>query len=212
MGTKGNSARSVLRASHGGTDQRVVGPISSPAFCTKPTWNVRETDVNAEMRQTLEQRPTLFWYFNNGISRSLLEVPIGQWPAGRATDSSTFHCEDVTIVNGAQTVSTIGKSGEANPDNLNDVDVPIRIIVKGEDLSFADDVTKTNNRQNRIENRDFVTLDPEQSRIRTELAIDGIDYQLMRADSVIRSSLRSTLSRRPLHLPAHQAQCGYLYS
>jgi hypothetical protein len=81
----------------------------------------------------------------------------------------------------------MGKFGEAKPEALNDIYVPVRIIVRGEDQSFADDVTKTNNRQNRIENRDFVTLDPEQSRIRTELAIDGIDYQLMRADSVIRS-------------------------
>jgi len=32
------------------------------------------------------------------------------------------------------------------------------------------EITKTNNRQNRIENRDFVSLDPEQARIRNELA------------------------------------------
>jgi hypothetical protein len=145
-----------------------------------------ETDVNAEIRQTLEKRPTDFWYFNNGITlvvRSADRAMAG----GSGTDFSTFHCKDVSVVNGAQTVSAIGKFGEIKPDSLTDVCVPVRIIVRGEDQSFADDVTKTNNRQNRIENRDFVTLDPEQNRIRTELAIDGIDYQLIRADSVIRS-------------------------
>lgn len=145
-----------------------------------------ETEVNAEMRQTLDQRPTDFWYFNNGITlvaRSVTRSMVG----GGDNDFSTFHCNDVSVVNGAQTVSTIGKYGELNSNNIDNIVVPARIIVRGEDMSFADEVTKANNRQNRIENRDFVTLDPEQNRIRTELAIDGIDYQLMRADSIIRS-------------------------
>jgi hypothetical protein len=145
-----------------------------------------ETDVNAEIRQTLEKRPEDFWYFNNGIT--LVAKSANRAMAGGAgTDFSTFHCEDVSVVNGAQTVSSIGKFGNSKPDGLNDIFVPIRIIVSGEDQPFADNVTKTNNRQNRIENRDFVTLDPEQNRIRTELAIDGIDYQLMRVDSIVRS-------------------------
>lgn len=145
-----------------------------------------ETDVNAEIRQTLEKKPADFWYFNNGITlvaRNASRAMAG----GAGTDFSTFHCEDVSVVNGAQTVSTIGKFANTKSEGLSDVFVPVRIIVRGEDQSFADNVTKTNNRQNRIENRDFVSLDPEQSRIRTELAIDGIDYQLMRTDSVIRS-------------------------
>ena len=66
--------------------------------------------------------------------------------------------------------------------------VPVRIIVRGDDVGFGEEVTKTNNRQNRIENRDFVSLDPEQSRIRSELAIDGIDYQVVRAETVTRSA------------------------
>ncbi|GFO57265.1 putative abortive infection phage resistance protein [Geomonas sp. Red276] len=145
-----------------------------------------ETDVNVEMRQTLEKTPTDFWYFNNGITlvaRSAKRTMAG----GAGTDFSTFHCEDISVVNGAQTVSSIGKYGDANPAKLEDVSVHLRIIVRGENQSFADDVTRTNNRQNRIENRDFVTIDPEQSRIRVELAIDGIDYQMMRSDSVVRS-------------------------
>ena len=54
-------------------------------------------------------------------------------------------------------------------------------------MVFDEALTRTNNRQNRIENRDFVALDPEQTRVETELAIDGVDYQLMRSESVTRS-------------------------
>jgi len=145
-----------------------------------------ESDVNSEIRTTLEQHPEVFWYFNNGITivaRSIARTMAG----GTGTEYSTFHCEDISIVNGAQTVSTIGKAGESGTLSLQDVSVPARLIVRDDDLNFADEVTRANNRQNRIENRDFVTLDPEQNRIRSELLIDGIEYHVMRADGAPRT-------------------------
>jgi hypothetical protein len=145
-----------------------------------------ESDVNAEIRQTIEHNPGAFWYFNNGITivaRRAQRAMAG----GSQRDVATFHCDEVSVVNGAQTVGTIGKFGETNIEKCGDVLVPVRIIVRGEDFSFGDEVTKTNNRQNRIENRDFVALDPEQSRLRSELAIDGIDYQVVRSESVTRT-------------------------
>jgi len=145
-----------------------------------------ETEVNVEMRQTLQGRAEEFWYFNNGITivaRRARRAMAG----GTSTDFATFHCDDVSIVNGAQTVGTIGKFSELNPAAVAPVYVPVRIIVRGDDQMFGEEVTRTNNRQNRIENRDFVALDPEQNRIRQELAVDGIDYQLVRSESIARS-------------------------
>ena len=64
------------------------------------------------------------------------------------------------------------------------VKVQVRIISLADTTeSFGAEVTRTNNRQNRIENRDFVSQDSEQIRIKTELAIDGIDYNIVRSDS-----------------------------
>ncbi len=145
-----------------------------------------ETDVNAEMRETLLRRPGDFWYYNNGITivtRRAQRAMAG----GASHDFAIFHCDDVSIVNGAQTVGTIGKFGALNPRGVDLVYVPVRIIVRGDDQHFGEEVTRTNNRQNKIENRDFVALDPEQGRIRSELAVDGIEYQLVRSESVVRS-------------------------
>lgn len=146
-----------------------------------------DTDVNNEMRYTLEHEPKNFWYFNNGIT--IIAKKVTKTMAGGGdTDFGTFHCEDASIVNGAQTVGTIGRFGEGAPEKLEKVHVPIRVIsVEGGQHFFGETVTKTNNRQNRIESRDFVTLDPEQARIKTELAIDNIDYHVMRAESYTRS-------------------------
>lgn len=141
-----------------------------------------DTEVNAEMKKTLENNSNNFFYFNNGIT-ILARTVRKPMAGGGNNDFATFHCEDISIVNGAQTVGTIGKYSETG-NKLENVYIPIRIIVRGEDENFASEVTKTNNRQNRIESRDFVALDPEQTRIRTELAIDGIDYQLMRSENI----------------------------
>jgi hypothetical protein len=145
-----------------------------------------ETEVNAEMRQTLEQRPDDFWYFNNGITivaRRAQRAMAG----GGSHDFAIFHCDDISVVNGAQTVGAIGKLAEGNNQSLDNVFVPVRIIIRGEDQNFGDEVTRANNRQNRIENRDFAVLDPEQNRIRRELAVDSIEYQLARSENVSRS-------------------------
>jgi hypothetical protein len=95
---------------------------------------------------------------------------------------------NVSVVNGAQTVSTIGKFGNPASPGSENLHVQVRIIsLQGSTEGLGADVTRTNNRQNRIENRDFVSLDPEQSRLRNELAIDGIQYHPLRSEGVTRS-------------------------
>ncbi len=145
-----------------------------------------DTDVNEEMRDTINNRPEDFWYFNNGITIIAKEVTRSM-VGGTGNDHAVFHCKDISIVNGAQTVGSIGRFSEIDSEKLSNLVIQVRIIVRGDDESFGELVTKTNNRQNRIENRDFVSLDPEQSRLRNELLIDGIDYQVMRGESVIRA-------------------------
>jgi len=52
------------------------------------------------------------------------------------------------------------------------------------DESFGKNITVNNNRQNSIENRDFVSLDLEQIRIKNELLLDDIKYHITRSDFV----------------------------
>jgi hypothetical protein len=150
--------------------------------------NIRQvlgsTDVNEEIEKTLQTRPELFWYFNNGIT--IIAENISKSLVGGGTrDLGSFKLTNIAIVNGAQTVSTIGKFGVANSStNLDTVKVGIRIIqLSDTPENFDKEITKCNNRQNRIENRDFVSQDLEQIRIKTELMIDGIDYNIMRSES-----------------------------
>jgi hypothetical protein len=141
-----------------------------------------DTEVNAEIKKTIDKEPDRFWYFNNGIT--LIAQKAAKTMAGGADrDLGNFHCEDISIVNGAQTVTTIGRVSEVDPKRVGQIFLPIRIIAVGDAHELGEQITRANNRQNKIENRDFVRQDPEQIRIQTELAIDKVEYNLMRSDS-----------------------------
>lgn len=148
--------------------------------------NIRQvlgsTDVNNEIEETLVNNPDKFWYYNNGIT--IIADKIEKSMLGGGTrEIGSFKLENISIVNGAQTVSTIGKYAHKEKANLDNVKVHARIIsLKDTPLDFGKDVTRANNKQNRIENRDFVSQDPEQSRIKTELAIEGIEYNIIRSE------------------------------
>jgi len=138
------------------------------------------TEVNNQIKQTASGTPEKFWYFNNGIT--LVADEAAKAPAGAASRSAgVFSFKGASIVNGAQTVSSLGKVD--NDASLGTVRVPIRVILlKAAPPGFGSEVTRTNNLQNRIEPRDFVAQDPEQRRLRQEMAIEGIDYQFVRSE------------------------------
>jgi hypothetical protein len=144
------------------------------------------TDVNNQIRATVQDSPQLFWYFNNGITLVCEEAL--KAPASSASRSAgLFSFRGASLVNGAQTVSTIGAVDDET--QLAQVRVPVRVIVlKGAPPTFGADVTRANNLQNRIEQRDFVAQDPEQHRLRREMAVEGIVYQIVRSEEASSSA------------------------
>jgi hypothetical protein len=88
-----------------------------------------------------------------------------------------FECHDMRIVNGAQTVGTIHSMLRRHADNLERTKVWVRLIsLQGGTQDLGKTITRTNNTQNRIEKRDFVSLDHEQKRIHDELNLEEVVY------------------------------------
>lgn len=134
------------------------------------------TEINQGIVETLLSEPENFWYFNNGLTalcETIKKKPIG----GITHDSGVFECTNVSIVNGAQTVGAIATAYAKSPEKLTKATVMVRFIsLENCPDDFAARVTRTTNTQNRIESRDFISLDPEQERLRTELQLDGVEY------------------------------------
>lgn len=141
------------------------------------------TDVNEAIRQTLIENPKNFWYFNNGIT--LLCNTVNKKPMGGADRrSGLFSAEGVGVVNGAQTVGSIFKVYETNPAVIDQAKVLVRFIsLEGCPDSFAMEVTRATNTQNKIERRDFAAQDPEQNRLQKELWFLGIEYVIRTGES-----------------------------
>lgn len=143
-----------------------------------------KTAVNDEIKKTLITSPELFWYFNNGIT--IIADSIRKSTAhGNTNEAGVFCLKNANIVNGAQTVSTIGTIKDIDKENLAKALIPIKIIsLQHAPEDFGKQVTKNTNTQNKIENIDFVSLDPEQIRIRNELELESIKYIISRGEDL----------------------------
>ncbi len=174
--------------------------------------NIRQmlgaTEVNDEVKRTIEEQPENFWYYNNGITivaESIKKSMVG----GNSRDIGSFKASNISIVNGAHTVSVIGKYSQEGGANLAKLRLPIRLIsLEGAPEDFGANVTKTNNRQNRIESRDFVSLDDEQIRLKRELSLEGIEYNIVRSENVKTSASIIDLSEATIALACASTQVG----
>ena len=140
------------------------------------------SDVNAALSRTVVEEPDNFWYFNNGITiicdsikRKLAGLP--------KKDLGLFQCENVSIVNGAQTVGTIGSSitdpdiARAADTALGDSWVQVRLIsLEKSGEGFDARITRATNFQNAVRSRDFAAMDPAQHRLAIEFALDRRKY------------------------------------
>ncbi|MDP2308408.1 MAG: AIPR family protein [Pseudomonadota bacterium] len=136
-----------------------------------------DSQINASIGATLRHEARHFWYFNNGITILCSGVQ-RKMAGGGNRRSGVFTCKGISVVNGAQTVGTIGRAKQLNVDGA---DLAARVFVRLVSLEncpedFAVRVTKATNTQNRIQPRDFVALDPEQQRLSTELQFLKVKY------------------------------------
>lgn len=153
------------------------------------TENIRNflgtSSVNDGILSTIKTEPDNFIYFNNGITilcNSIKKKPIG----GSDKTIGAFTCNGIAVVNGAQTLGSIGSLVSSNPNDLSRVKVLVKFIsLENSPAGFGQRITVATNTQNKVEKKDFVSLDGEQARIKLELKLEGIDYHYKRTDEKV---------------------------
>lgn len=142
------------------------------------------TDVNEGMKRVLIHEPDKFYYYNNGIK--LLCKSINRKAKDSTNkDTGLFALEGVSLVNGAQTTGTIGSVFLENPEQVSKAKVMIQIIdLSNVDTETSTQITRLSNTQNRIENKDFAALDPQQERLRMELMFAHYLYLYKSGDKI----------------------------
>lgn len=142
------------------------------------------TEVNQGIKDVLKTEPDKFFYYNNGVKVLCKKITR---KAAYSVDRNTglFVLEGVSLVNGAQTTGAIGSIFAETPEALGTAKVLIEMIDLGEsDEKQATIITKLSNTQNRIDGKDFASLDPQQERLRMELSLAGVQY-LYKAGAII---------------------------
>jgi len=141
--------------------------------------------VNIEIKETIDKEPYNFIYFNNGITilcDNINKKPIG----GNDKNIGAFSCEGISIVNGAQTFGSIGQFVDDENIDLSLIKVFVKFIsLEESETGFGERITIATNTQNKVEKKDFVSLDIEQARIKTELKLENIEYHYKRTDEKI---------------------------
>lgn len=145
-----------------------------------------DSEVNNQIISTLLNRPEEFWYLNNGVTGICTKYSKTALGGGDNRHAGTFVFEGIQIVNGAQTIGSIAKAYEKAPIKVAKAFAAIKVIsLEGTPLGFTDVITVATNKQNKVEEKDFLTLDQNQNRIRLELASKGVQYVFRSGEAVI---------------------------
>lgn len=142
------------------------------------------TGANKALVTTLREQPEHFWYYNNGIT-VLCESIDKTARYGSRTSSGEFRIVGASVVNGAQTVAGIHEALRVHHTANNDGSVWVRFIsLRDCPDGFAESITEATNTQNQVEARDFVAIDPIQTRLRDDFALSlSLTYVYKRGEA-----------------------------
>lgn len=128
--------------------------------------------VNTAIEKTVYSNPEELFYLNNGITAIATKIERAPGQPSRCA----FMLKEFSIVNGAQTVSAITSASKRSPLSPK-AKVFITIIeIKDNSNYLGTRVTRARNYQNDVKEIHFAALDPNQERLRRELASIGITY------------------------------------
>lgn len=125
------------------------------------------------MKNTIDNEAERFWFYNNGIT-----IVAEDYNPVTSEDKTiqSFELKNFSIINGAQTASSLGeylKEAKRNKDDiainkLKNVYVLTRILKVNND-TFRSNIAIFNNTQNPITTRDMAAIRPEQLALQTQL-------------------------------------------
>jgi hypothetical protein len=123
----------------------------------------RKTSINRGILETIQQDPSRFWAYNNGVTILTKKI---------TTNKGKLTAQGVSVINGAQTTGVLGK---APRESAAKVRVLCRFI-ESTDPKLVEQVIEFNNTQNAIKSFDFRSNDPAQRQLASQFKRYDITY------------------------------------
>lgn len=137
---------------------------------------ILKSEYNKNITATLEEEPSKFFMFNNGITIIASDVKVQPFPNG---SKAQVTITDLQVLNGGQTLRTIHNYNEKNKsaglENLQKAEILVRVF-KVTDKSLMNRIAEFTNSQNAITNRDLKSISSDQIKLEKYLAEYSIKY------------------------------------
>jgi hypothetical protein len=110
-----------------------------------------------------------FWYYNNGIAIVCDRIEVKE--SKRAKDpSAKAVVKNLQIVNGCQTTTTLGELADRLEAESNSPAYVLVRFIESSDPELQTEISRFNNRQNAVKDRDLLSNDDPQERLEKEFA------------------------------------------
>ncbi len=130
-------------------------------------WMQFKTSVNKGIRETLQNEPDKFFYYNNGIT-----IVVNNF---EELENNSLILHAPQIVNGAQTSNSILDRAK----RTHNLDGSITVtIIKADDEQDQNNITKYRNSQNSVRGKDLVSLMDFHKSIKSQLQNCGYFYEI----------------------------------
>ncbi len=130
-------------------------------------WMQFKTSVNKGLRDTLQNNPDKFYYYNNGITIVVADFE------ELGNNMLTLHAPQ--IVNGAQTSNSVLDHAKRTHNMEGFMTVT---IIKADDEQEQNNITKYRNSQNAVRGKDLVSLMDFHKSIKSQLKNSGYFYEI----------------------------------
>lgn len=130
-------------------------------------WMQFKTTVNKGLRETLQNAPDKFFYYNNGITIVVSDFDVGE--------NNVIILHAPQIVNGAQTSNSILDRAKRT-NNMNGSITAT--IIKADDEQEQNNITKYRNSQNSVRGKDLVSLMDFHKSIKSQLKSYEYFYEI----------------------------------
>lgn len=136
---------------------------------------LNSSSINAEIKNSLLNNPSYFWYYNNGITAISRLIP------SISNQAESFEVVGLQIINGAQTAYSVYLAYlDASPEQREIIDAEAKItlrLLKSGGKDFDLKVTRYTNSQNPVSDRDFWSSDDVQEKIQEYFYDTSVWYE-----------------------------------
>lgn len=152
---------------------KVYNEIGIRLFARNIRGYLGNTEINKVMKNTIEEEPEFFWYYNNGIT-----ITCDRARQIKKGGSNVIQVTNAQIINGQQTTRTLAQV----KDNRAEVLVKLIEVTRNNDLDqkkfthVVTSIVSATNWQNAISQSDLKSNDVEQVRIEKEMKKYGYWY------------------------------------